>query len=74
MLDKIFPLIRSYILNKSFCLGVVMSVGIFSHYIFGANNLAEEISESIIHNTTNIEIDFTPHVPEIDELTSVGIR
>ena len=44
---------------KSIILGFCFSVGVFSHYIFGADNLAEQIAEMLIHNHTGYEFDFT---------------
>jgi hypothetical protein len=55
---------RSYIFHKSFVLGFFVAVGVLSSYIFGEDNLAEELSELFIFKTTGIFVDFTPKSEE----------
>lgn len=50
--------LKKLILNKSFLLGVVIAVGIFSRYIFGPNNILEEIDESILKGLFGLDINF----------------
>ena len=57
---KFFLWIKSYIFHKSFFLGLLVAIGSFSPYIFGPDNLAEEIAELFIFEVTGIDIDFTP--------------
>lgn len=45
-------------------IGFVLSVGIFSPYIFGQDNLAEELAELFIYKETGIFVDFTPSSKE----------
>lgn len=52
--------VKSYIFHKSFFLGFFIAIGILSQYIFGTDNLAEEIAELFIYEKTGIPIDFTP--------------
>lgn len=60
MLEKLKP----YIPSKSFIFGIILIVGIFSRYIFGPNNLAEEIAELALKITTNNDVNFSSDVPE----------
>lgn len=41
-----------------------MAIGIFSRYIFGDNNLAEEIAELTVKITTGKDINFSVDTPE----------
>ena len=59
--------IKELVLNKSILLGIVLTVGIFSKYIFGPNNLMEEIDELVLKIITGQEINFSPEVPENPE-------
>jgi len=59
-MSNIFQIIKDIVWNKSFLIGVVLAVGMFSHYIFGNDNLAEQIAEMFIEKTTGQQIDFTP--------------
>jgi len=52
--------LKKHLTNKSFYLGGALAVGIFSQYIFGADNLAEQIAERIFYSTTGQDIDFSP--------------
>jgi hypothetical protein len=56
--------LKDYLPSKSFILGVILTVGIFSRYIFGANNLAEEVSELALKITTGKDINFSADTPE----------
>ena len=56
--------VKRYILHKSFFLGLCLSIGIFSPYIFGNDNLAEEIAELFIYKETGVFLDFTPQSSE----------
>lgn len=59
-MSNIIQIIKDLVWNKSFLIGVVLAIGIFSHYIFGNDNLAEQIAELFIEKTTGQQIDFTP--------------
>lgn len=50
--------------NKSFLLGVILAVGIFSKYIFGDDNLAEELAEVFVFESTGEDIDFSSDTKE----------
>ena len=56
MIEKL----KELILNKSFLLGAMLAVGIFSKYIFGPNNLVEQIDELFIYIITGQEENFSP--------------
>lgn len=56
--------IKELVLNKSTLLGIVLTVGIFSKYIFSPNNLIEEIDELVLKIITGQDINFSPEVPE----------
>lgn len=51
--------IKSLVLTKAFLLGVVLTVGVFSKYIFGNDNLLEEMAEFAIQKETGATIDFS---------------
>lgn len=59
-MSNIFQIIKDLVWNKSFLIGVVLAVGMLSHYIFGNDNLAEQMAEIFIEKTTGQQIDFTP--------------
>ena len=59
--------ITELVFNKSFLLGVALAVGIFSKYIFGDDNLAEELSELFVFKTTGQDVDFSPDSEEKPE-------
>ena len=48
--------------NKSFYLGIIFAVGLFSQYIFGADNLAEQIAEQVYKMHTGNDVDFSPEL------------
>lgn len=56
--------VKRYIFHKSFFLGLCISIGLFSPYIFGSDNLAEELAEAFIYKETGVFIDFTPQSTE----------
>jgi hypothetical protein len=49
---------------KFIMIGSILTVGIFSKYIFGYNNLAEEISELLLKVTTGKDVNFSHEVEE----------
>lgn len=55
-----FEKLKTLVINKSFLLGAVVAVGTFSHYIFGDNNLAEELAEYFVFETTGKDVNFSP--------------
>ena len=57
-----FKTLINLLLNKSFWIGLIFGVSIFSRYIFGPDNIVEEVGELLIHITTNKTIDFSPDV------------
>ncbi len=57
-------MLKKYVPSKSFILGVLLTIGIFSRYIFGANNLAEEVVELIIKIAINKDVNFSSDIPE----------
>lgn len=59
-MSNIFQIIKDIVWNKPFLIGVALAVGMFSPYIFGNDNLAEQIAEMFIEETTGQQIDFTP--------------
>ena len=56
----IFNYLKSLICNKSFLLGAILATCMFSHYIFGNDNLLEQLGELFISESTGRDIDFTP--------------
>ena len=51
--------LKSIVLTKAFLLGVVLTIGMFSKYIFGNDNLLEEMAELVISKETGTQIDFS---------------
>jgi hypothetical protein len=52
--------LKQLILNRSFWLGVFICIALFSRYIFGDDNLLEQLGELKIKNLFGIDIDFSP--------------
>lgn len=55
--------IKSLILSKSFLIflmGFLLAIAAFSRYIFGNDNLLEQLGEYFVFLQTNKEIDFSP--------------
>ena len=55
--------IKSIIFSRSFLIflmGFLLAIAAFSHYIFGKDNLLEELGEHFVFIHTGKEIDFTP--------------
>jgi len=50
--------LKALIFNRSFLLGVVIAIGVFSHYIFGPNNILEEVDELILKGIFGLDINF----------------
>ena len=50
--------LKRLVLNKSFLLGAVIAVGVFSHYIFGPHNILEEIDAAILKGLFGLDINF----------------
>lgn len=59
--------LKDLIFTKSFLLGVILTVGIFSKYIFGYNNLYEEVAELVYKIFTGIDVNFSHEEPEEPE-------
>lgn len=63
MLSNILNYIKSIILSKSFLIflmGFLLAIAAFSHYIFGNDNLLEQLGEYFVFKETGKEIDFSP--------------
>jgi hypothetical protein len=59
-MSNIIQILKDLLFTKSFLLGLAFAVGMFSPYIFGNDNLAEQMAEMFIEETTGQQIDFTP--------------
>jgi hypothetical protein len=59
-MSNIIQILKNLVFNKSFLFGIALAVGMFSHYIFGNDNLAEQMTEMFVEKTTGQQIDFTP--------------
>ena len=59
--------LKKLIFTRSFLLGVILTIGIFSKYIFGYNNLYEELAELFYKITTGIDVNFSHEEPEKPE-------
>lgn len=60
MLDKI----KQWVFHRAFIVGFCVAIGLSSPYIFGDDNLAEELAEAFIYKKTGVFIDFTPRSKE----------
>lgn len=63
-ITTIISIINLIILNWSFIFGILACTVILSDYIFGPNNLYEEIVELINKIITGEDIDLSPEIPE----------
>lgn len=55
--------IKSIILSKSFLvflMGFLLAIAAFSHYIFGNDNLLEQLGEYFVLEQTGKVVDFSP--------------
>lgn len=59
--------LKELIFTRSFLLGVILTIGVFSKYIFGYNNLYEELAELFYKITTGIDVNFSHEEPEDPE-------
>ena len=68
--------IKSVILSKSFLvflIGFLLAIAAFSRYIFGNDNLLEQLGEYFVFMQTGKEIDFSPehsNASVIDTITT----
>ena len=63
MLLDILNYIKSVILSKSFLIflmGFLLAIAAFSHYIFGNDNLLEQLGEYFVFEQTGKKVDFSP--------------
>lgn len=66
MFENLIGYIKNLVLNKSFLIGFVICLAFFSKYIFGDDNLLEELGEKFTKETTGIDIDFSPNDSDPD--------
>ena len=64
IVKNIIEFIKSLILNKSFLIGFVICIAVFSKYIFGNDNLLEQFGEKILKDSTGMDVDFSPSDPQ----------
>lgn len=60
---NILNYVKSVILSKSFLvflMGFLLAIAAFSHYIFGNDNLLEQLGEYFVFEETGKKIDFSP--------------
>lgn len=78
IINKLGQTAKGHLTNKSFYLGGVLAVGIFSQYIFGPDNLAEQIAEKIFNTTTGQNVDFSPEADQntikIQDNTAIEVK
>lgn len=60
MLDKI----KQWIFHRAFIIGFCVAIGLSSPYIFGDDNLAEELAEAFLYKESGVFVDFTPDSKE----------
>jgi hypothetical protein len=60
ILKQLLEALRSALINKTFWIGFVICFAMFSRYIFGDDNLLEQIGEQFTKQTFGIDIDFSP--------------
>lgn len=71
MLVSIINQIVSIIFNKSFLLGILFTSAVLSKYIFGNDNLFEDIVEVIYYHSSGEKVDFSPEIPNESVKTSI---
>jgi hypothetical protein len=67
LITRSISIINLIVLNWSFIFGILVCTVAFSDYIFGPNNLYEEIVEVANKIITGEDIDLSPEVPEDPE-------
>lgn len=60
IVKQLINFIKNLILNKSFWIGILICFAMFSKYILGPDNLAEQLGEKFTKETLGIDIDFSP--------------
>jgi hypothetical protein len=66
IVKSIIEFIKSLILNRSFLIGFVICLTLFSQYILGPDNLLEEFGEMKIKEWFNFNIDASYNTPDPD--------
>lgn len=56
-------ILKALIFNRSFLFGLIISVGVFSKYIFGADNLLEQAASILTRVFIGVDVDFSPDEP-----------
>lgn len=52
-------ILTKYVLTRSFALGAIITIGIFSKYIFGDDNFLEQAMEFLTTIFTGANVDFS---------------
>jgi hypothetical protein len=60
IVKQLIDLIKSLILNRMFWIGMLICFAMFSKYILGPDNLAEQLGEKFTKDSFSIDVDFSP--------------
>ena len=60
IVKQIIELLKQLFLNRMFWIGFVICFGMFSKYIFGPDNLIEQLGEKFAKDSLGVEVDFSP--------------
>ncbi len=66
IVKQLMDLLKQVFLNRTFWIGFVMCLTLFSQYILGPDNLAEEWGEIKIKEWFGLNIDASPNTPDPD--------
>lgn len=59
IVKQIIELLKQLFLNRMFWIGFIICFGMFSHYIFGPDNLIEQFGEKEAKDILGIDVDFS---------------
>ena len=68
MITNLINIIKDLISNKSFWIGMIFCFCVFSKYILGPDNFAEEFGEKKVKEVLDIDTDFSPNDPDPDTI------
>lgn len=62
LVKQFLDTLQKLVISKTFWIGFLICFAVFSRYIFGPDNLLEQIGEKVLQEHTGIDIDFSPEL------------
>jgi len=59
IVKQLVELLRQLFLNRTFWIGFIICLAMFSHYIFGPDNLIEQFGEKEVKDILGVDVDFS---------------